>query len=105
MSDPDQASAQTPEDRTQLLGFTPTALRAWFRAVPGWRSFDGAYLVAWGARFLPDLAVSRWWLWVTSGKHMFPPFTTQGTRQFACNEYLDKPASVPGALRPSCLDW
>ncbi len=73
MLDPDQASAQTPEDRTQLLGFTPTALRAWFRAVPGWRSFDGAYLVAWGARYLPDLAVSRWWLWVTSGEHMSHP--------------------------------
>lgn len=66
--DPGQQSTQSPEEQAQLLGFTPAALRAWFRAVPGWRSFDGAYLAAWGGRYLPDLAHSHWWLWVTSGQ-------------------------------------
>ena len=68
MTEPDQASTQSPEEQAQLLGFTPAALRAWFRGVPGWRSFNGAYLVAWGARYLPNLAQTRWWLWVTSGR-------------------------------------
>ena len=67
--DPNQDPAQSPEERLQLLGFTPAALRAWFRAAPGWRSFDAAYLVAWGARYLPDVSLTHWWLWVTSGEH------------------------------------
>ena len=67
--DPNQEPTQSPEERAQLLGFTPAALRAWFRAVPGWRSFDGAYLVAWGARNLPDVSHTHWWLWLTSGMH------------------------------------
>ena len=66
--DPNEEPTQSPEERAQQLGFTPAALRAWFRAVPGWRSFDGAYLVAWGARFLPDVSHTHWWLWVTSGE-------------------------------------
>ena len=67
---PDPKPTESAEEQAQLLGFTPAALRAWFRAVPGWRSFDGAYLVTWGARYLPDLAHSRWWLWATSGQHL-----------------------------------
>ena len=67
LTHPDAATTQSPEDRVAQMGFTPAGLRAWFGATPGWRSFNGAYLVAWGARYMPDVARGRWWLWATSG--------------------------------------
>ena len=70
LTDPDNPDIQSAEDRAAALGFTPAALRSWLSAAPGWRSFDGGYLTAWGARYLPDLAHSRWWLWVTSGQQL-----------------------------------
>ena len=70
LTHPDAATAQSPEDRVAQLGFTPARLRAWFGAAPGWRSFNGPYLVAWGARYMPDVARGRWWLWATSGDDM-----------------------------------
>lgn len=54
--------------RAGYAGYWPSALAAWLSAAPAWRSFDGAFLRMWGARWLPYLARERrWWLWVTPG--------------------------------------